>query len=242
MARIRTIKPEFWEDEKIGLLSHGARLLFIGCFNLADDEGLLRWNEMFLGASIFPYDDIKTDSVKKWMSELEQQELVFPYLGGINHQKLGWIVNFHKHQRIDKPQPSKFSPPSIQNHEVKAMYGKRDGMKCQICGGEIASDKSGVCGSKKLSLDHIQFKSNGGNDYPSNIRISHLGCNKSRKDNQNYENDKYSERYGLIIEPFGIETRTLRTLLCFVSDLIIEPFGIETSGRYIIICPTISDN
>jgi hypothetical protein len=53
MARIRTIKPEFWEDDVIGSLSRDARLLFIATLNLADDEGLLRWSAAYLKASAF---------------------------------------------------------------------------------------------------------------------------------------------------------------------------------------------
>lgn len=41
MARIRTVKPEFWTDEKIVECSIPARLLFIGLFNFADDKGCL---------------------------------------------------------------------------------------------------------------------------------------------------------------------------------------------------------
>jgi hypothetical protein len=41
MARIRTIKPEFWTDEKIVECSFEARLMFIGMFNFADDKGNL---------------------------------------------------------------------------------------------------------------------------------------------------------------------------------------------------------
>ncbi len=41
MARIRTIKPEFWEDEKIGKLPIPCRL-FIGCWNFADDFGVIK--------------------------------------------------------------------------------------------------------------------------------------------------------------------------------------------------------
>jgi hypothetical protein len=41
MARIRTIKPEFWTDEKVVECSFEARLMFIGMFNFADDKGNL---------------------------------------------------------------------------------------------------------------------------------------------------------------------------------------------------------
>lgn len=42
MARIRTIKPEFWEDEDIGKLPIPCRLFFIGCWNFADDYGVIK--------------------------------------------------------------------------------------------------------------------------------------------------------------------------------------------------------
>ena len=37
--RIRTIKPDFWTDAKVSKLTYLARLLFIGLWNVADDEG-----------------------------------------------------------------------------------------------------------------------------------------------------------------------------------------------------------
>ena len=109
MARIRTIKPEFWEDEKIGSLSFGARLLFLCSLNLCDDEGYLRWNAFYLASHAFMYDDVKTDTVEKWMNELVDNELVTIYRVGKTQQPIGYIINFTKHQRIDKPQPSKYS-------------------------------------------------------------------------------------------------------------------------------------
>ena len=40
MARIRTIKPEFWIDDVIVELPFETRLLFIGIWNFADDAGV----------------------------------------------------------------------------------------------------------------------------------------------------------------------------------------------------------
>ena len=71
MARIRTVKPEFWESETIASLSRDARLLLICCFNLADDEGLLRWSPSYLKSAAFIYDDdLLTESVSELMDEL----------------------------------------------------------------------------------------------------------------------------------------------------------------------------
>ena len=57
MARIRTIKPEFWEDEKLVMLPLGCRLFFIGTWNFADDLGVLRYNPVLLKSRIFPLDE-----------------------------------------------------------------------------------------------------------------------------------------------------------------------------------------
>lgn len=180
MGRIRTIKPEFWDDDKVGSLSVYARLTFIATWNLADDEGLLRWNAAYIKAQVFPYDDeIDKGKVDRILEELENAGLVFKYRDA-RSQYYGWILNFRKHQRIDKPQSAKHPLPSIQSPAVKQAYAIRDGWICQICRQEIIPKKDEQ--TTWLSLDHIKPRSAGGQDYPSNLRISHFGCNASKKD------------------------------------------------------------
>jgi len=41
MARIRTIKPEFWTDGDMFKLSRDARLFYIGLWNFCDDNGVI---------------------------------------------------------------------------------------------------------------------------------------------------------------------------------------------------------
>jgi hypothetical protein len=107
MARIRTIKPEFWEDVGNSKLSPLARLLFIATFNMADDEGRLRWNAPYLKASAFMYDE--DIDVAALMVELEAGPISVYDAGG---ERLAVIVNFGRHQVINKSTPSKFpSPP-----------------------------------------------------------------------------------------------------------------------------------
>lgn len=40
MARIRSIKPEFWTSEQVMALSPLARLAFLGMWNFCDDAGI----------------------------------------------------------------------------------------------------------------------------------------------------------------------------------------------------------
>jgi hypothetical protein len=107
MARIRTIKPEFWQDEKISRLPLGARLLFIGLWNIADDVGRLRGNSLFVRSQVFPYEP-KSD-VDGWLADLEQIGVILRY----QHKGESFIrvVNFLKHQQISKPSPSKIPSP-----------------------------------------------------------------------------------------------------------------------------------
>lgn len=114
MARIRTVKPEFWDDELMGSLSRDARLLFIGTWNFADDEARLRWSPAYLKSKVFPYDDdLGPKEVSILMGELEQSGRVFAYTvnGETIKQTFAVIVNFPRHQRINRAQDSSLPAP-----------------------------------------------------------------------------------------------------------------------------------
>ena len=55
--RIRSIKPEFWEDEVMASLHPHARLLFIATWQLADKNGVLEHRPAWIKAKVFPYED-----------------------------------------------------------------------------------------------------------------------------------------------------------------------------------------
>ena len=76
MARIRTIKPEFWEDEKLTKLPLHARLLFIGTWNFADDNGLLLANPVLMKSHIFPYEDIGISTISEWIDMLVENGML----------------------------------------------------------------------------------------------------------------------------------------------------------------------
>jgi len=189
------IDPEFWSDEKIGTLPVACRIMFIGMWNFADDEGIIRFTSAFLKAMIFSYDNISMKKIKSYMEILENNEFVISYTGGIARQKYAYIINFRRYQRIDKPQPSKLPPPPIKNHRIFTMYIKRDREICHICNELIEySPHINRVGSKTPSLDHVIPKCKGGSDYPSNIKLAHLSCNKSKSGRLiNSENDSEND-------------------------------------------------
>ncbi|MCC8145061.1 MAG: hypothetical protein LIO93_01195, partial [Bacteroidales bacterium] len=111
MARIRTIKPEFWEDEKVANLPFAARLFFIGLWNHADDQGVFKDNPILLKSKIFPYDDIPVSEVSGWLSELEKANILIPVF--YNNGKYYLIRTFKKHQVIDKRYNRYVVPPTV---------------------------------------------------------------------------------------------------------------------------------
>jgi hypothetical protein len=98
MARIRTVKPEFWSDERIGECSPTARLLFIASWNFADDHGGLDRSAKQLKAQAFPYDVIDCEPL---IQELIGQRLLVEYESG--GKKYLHISGFRKHQKVEKP-------------------------------------------------------------------------------------------------------------------------------------------
>jgi hypothetical protein len=109
MARIRTIKPDFWTNEKVLGLTPLARLMFIGMWNFADDYGRMDYAPLSIKARIFPTDAaISVADVKDMLTELSSQGLIVVYSAKDREylEVTGW-----EHQRIDKRQPSKIPGP-----------------------------------------------------------------------------------------------------------------------------------
>ncbi|MEE1922661.1 DnaT-like ssDNA-binding domain-containing protein [Pseudomonas sp. 148P] len=100
MARIRTIKPEFWTSEQVMECSPMARLLFIGLWNFCDDAGNHPLSAKTIKALIFPGDDITTAQVDAMLCELQSNDLITAYEASA---KQYLHVNGWGHQKIDKP-------------------------------------------------------------------------------------------------------------------------------------------
>jgi hypothetical protein len=103
MARIRTIKPEFFTSEDIVALPPLTRLLYIAIWCEADKEGRLPWKPMTFKLRYFPADNC---DIKAMCAELVEAGLVVLYSEG-----LAYIPSFGKHQHIN-PRESQSTLPS----------------------------------------------------------------------------------------------------------------------------------
>jgi hypothetical protein len=100
MARIRSIKPDFWASEQVMDCSTTARLLFIGLWNFCDDDGNHSLNLKTIKAEIFPGDDIELDTVRRLLVELSENSLIVFYT--FENKDFLHVTGWH-HQKIEKP-------------------------------------------------------------------------------------------------------------------------------------------
>lgn len=105
MARIRTIKPEFWRHEDLSALPEATHMLAAALLNYADDEGYFNANPALIRAECSP---LREPSVSI-QSSLELL-VVIGYLQvgtAQDGKRYGRIVTFDDHQRVNRPTPSK---------------------------------------------------------------------------------------------------------------------------------------
>lgn len=95
MARIRTIKPDFFKNEELAELPMPVRLTFIGLWTLADVAGRLEDRPKRIKAELFPYDDVDMEA---HLAKLAAHGFIRRYeVAGV---KAIAVPNFKKHQRI----------------------------------------------------------------------------------------------------------------------------------------------
>ncbi|WP_244096389.1 hypothetical protein [Burkholderia dolosa] len=160
MARIRTIKPDFWTDEKIVELSFEARLFFIGSWNFADDNGNLQRSAKKLKMQIFPADSIDCEPI---IQSLIAHGMLIEY--EVNGEKYLHIKGFRKHQVVNRPSktglpmpdsgstPTPLSESSLTEGKGRERKGKEESHLSNTVGGTTsrASTFEGALSAAEIS-------------------------------------------------------------------------------------------
>jgi hypothetical protein len=110
MARIRTIKPDFFTSEDIVALSPYARLLYIGLWCEADREGRMAWRPNTFKLRYFPGDKVDINALCR---ELTTRGLVALYGEG-----LAYIPTFLDHQHINPREAASTLPVPDESSRV----------------------------------------------------------------------------------------------------------------------------
>jgi hypothetical protein len=109
MARIRTIKPSFWGDDKVARLSRDERLLCLGLISMADDDGRFMAAPTAVQGFVFPHDDLPPTKVRRWLDRLDS--VGFIHLYDVNGLRYGQLPGFARHQVINRSSKSSLPEP-----------------------------------------------------------------------------------------------------------------------------------
>lgn len=116
--RIRTIKPEFHQDEELSRVPRAVRLLAAALISWADDEGYFQSHPSLIAGSLFPFDEDAKEFVTDGLGKLAAIGFVDLFEGSI-----GFLPGFVRHQRINRATPSRLKPKALTRIQVSAHGG-----------------------------------------------------------------------------------------------------------------------
>jgi 5-methylcytosine-specific restriction endonuclease McrA len=186
MARIRTIKPEFWADEKLAPLNPLHRLVFLGLISQADDAGRVVDSPRLINGLLFPHTEDDCTVPLADLAEIGVIDRGMTASGQAVIQIVGWA----KHQRIEKPN-LRGALPAVENSttrrrkipdHVRHAIMERDRDLCQECGVEVQKRKVDKYDSSPnlAEIDHIVAVADGGTNDIENLRLLCLSCNRKK--------------------------------------------------------------
>ena len=123
--RIRSIKPEFWRSEDIADLTVEDRLLFIGLWSYVDDNGVGIDRLADVCADLFAL-DLERDPpetfarVSRGLQNLSEAGRIVRYT--VEGKSYLHIINWSKHQRIDKPNKARYPHPDAENATIREEF------------------------------------------------------------------------------------------------------------------------
>lgn len=121
--RIRSIKPDFWRSQDISCLKDwNVRFIFIGLWSYVDDNGVGKDRVSLIAADLFA-DDLERDPretfarVSEALATLSEAGRIVRYtVDGTDYLE---IVNWSKHQRIDKPNKERYPASTCENAVIR---------------------------------------------------------------------------------------------------------------------------
>lgn len=198
MARIRSIKPEFWTDSLMVQMPLIARLLYIALWTAADDHGYIPDEPDRLAMELMPREDtLEVDAALQLLIASGRIDVLRAPDGTTFMQVTKWS----NHQRPSHPAQSKISREGSRKlvisqetrRAVAAKYGCPPGgivdAACYYCGapGQILWNRLYPSGRPAawvtfpgLELDHFLAESEGGATQEDNLVLACRSCNRQK--------------------------------------------------------------
>ena len=141
---------EFWLDEKIGSLPPEARLLYIGTWSLADDNGVLRGNPAYIRSQLFAYDEeVTAADVRRWIELLTAERMLVPFTHRGEHYLL--VRRFRDHQKID----ARYATELIPFAEVEAAIAEAETANTLTDNAPRETRVNHTCTTREAHVEHV---------------------------------------------------------------------------------------
>lgn len=123
MARIRTVKPEFFTSEDIVSLSPLSRVFYVALWCEADREGRLSWKPRTLKMRYLPGDDCDVDTVAQEL--IDGGQIILYEVDGAMFAE---IPSFKKHQVINNRESESTLPARVWHASTRVKAeGRKEG-------------------------------------------------------------------------------------------------------------------
>lgn len=122
------------------------RLCAIGLLNLSDDEGYFLADASLIRSSLWPFDEDSTRA-RRCLDQLSEC-LYVELKEHPSHGQIGLVVNFTKHQRVDRPRASTLKAYFLDNNSTIIRRSFAAGMEWN--GMEQGMEGKGVQGKTKI--------------------------------------------------------------------------------------------
>lgn len=174
MARIRTIKPEFFTSEDVVALSPLARLLYIAIWCEADKEGRLAWKPKTFKIRYFPADDCDIDAL---CDEIVTRSLCVKY-----GDSLAYIPKFKDHQHINPREKESIIPPPNLHRKTDACFTRDDASVTVDTRSGRKEGREGKEIVESSSIPRFDFlKALIGKDVDKSIATDYIAVRKAKK-------------------------------------------------------------
>lgn len=151
MARIRTIKPEFFTSSDILELTPLSRLFYIALWCEADREGFLNWSPKTLKFRYLPGDDVEVETIG---AELEKAGLIKIFTCD-DGKELAEIPSFKTHQVINNRESESSLASRVKGASERVQAEGRKGKEGKEGKGKEEEASASAISDEKLSVDGL---------------------------------------------------------------------------------------
>jgi hypothetical protein len=155
MARIRSIKPDFFINDDLAELDPLTRLFYIGLWTQADREGRMEYRPKRLKAALLPYDGCEVETL---VSALESSGFVERY--EVEGTRYLQVSNFTKHQSPNVKECASTIPAPCQHDTSTSLIGEE--RKGEESSGRDAREEPPKLGNLPDCMTSDEWSANGG--------------------------------------------------------------------------------